>query len=69
MKVDNSVAMEWPSHFSHRQDVNSERRKELLRRSRLARRDLRYMQPKSQDLDMLFQNQIPSLDEIPYYGR
>lgn len=59
MKIDYSVAREWPSHFSNRQDaVYSERCKELLRRRRLARRDLRYMQPKSQDLDMLFQRDI-----------
>lgn len=56
MKMVGNVAREWPSHFNNRQDAaHSERRKELLRRQRLARRDLRYVQPRSQDLDILFQ--------------
>jgi len=59
MKVDYSVAREWPSHFNNRRDsAHSDRRKELLRKQRIARRDLRYVQPRSQDLDILFQRDI-----------
>jgi hypothetical protein len=61
MKMMCSVAGEGPSQFNNRQDIaHSKRQKELLRRLRLARRDLRYVQPKSQDLDILFQRDITS---------
>ena len=58
MKIVCSGAREWPSDFKNRKDAAySEKSKELLRRLRLSRLELRYIQPKSQDLDILFKIQ------------
>ena len=56
MKIISKIPEEWPSHFNNRQyTAYSGRRKLHLRNLRLAHRDFRYVQPKSQDLDVLFQ--------------